>query len=70
MGEAIRTPFQGLDYFGVILPSALHWAGMNQAVGPGLFVEKSRNSHFLREKTDNALAIGGGLSAYSLRENV
>jgi hypothetical protein len=59
-----------LDYFGLILPSALHWAGMNQAGGLGLFIEKSRNSHFLREKTDNALAIVGGLGAYSLRANV
>ncbi len=36
----------------------------------GFLVKKPRNSHFVGEKTDKALAIGGGLSAYSLRANV
>jgi len=36
----------------------------------GFLVKKPRNSHFVGKKADKALAMGGGLGAYSLRANV
>ena len=63
---------EGIDFKGFTVGTSIVLGNYGQArpLDPTVLSENPRNMHFPGEKIDKALAMEGGLGAYSLRANV